>query len=156
MNEATATSSGTNPQAARLEPLFASRPELWTRFQTFHDSLWTSGHISRRVLELCRLRMAAIHDCAGEWNFRTSDVFLSEPETAALRCGDFSAFDHCERAALELTEKLPFQHHDITDMEVKAVEDGYGSAATVALLTAIAFFDVRCRWQRVLIPPAAT
>jgi alkylhydroperoxidase family enzyme len=139
--------------AALLEPLFGARPELWSRFQTFYDSLWTSGQISRRVLEICRLRIAAIHDCAPEWNFRTADVFLSDTEIRGLESGDFSAFDHCERSALELTEKFPFRHHDITDVEVQAVEAGYGSAAAVALLTAVAFFDVRCRWEIVLARP---
>lgn len=159
MDRPTATRSGSPATAAipsaaaLLEPLFRARPELWTRFQTFYDSLWTSGQISRRVLEICRLRTAAIHDCAAEWNDRTADVFLSEAELSALKRGDFSAFDHCERAALELTEKFPFQHHDITDAEVQAVEARYGSAAAVALLTAAAFFDVRCRWQIVLERP---
>jgi len=156
MNNPAATPSTTSPQAGLLEPLFASRPELWTRFNAFYDSLWTSGHISRRVLEICRLRIAAIHGCDRDWRFRTADVFLTEAEIAALHGGTFSIFDHCERAALDLTEKFPFQHHAITDAEVKAVEDGYGSAAAVALLTAVAFFDVRCRWQQVLTPSAST
>lgn len=156
MNNRAATVSETSPQTALLEPLFAARPELWTRFQTFYDSLWTAGQISRRVLEICRLRMAAIHGCDPEWRLRTPDVFLTDDEVGALRTGNFAEFDHCERAALELTEKFPFQHHAITDAEVKAVEDGYGSAAAVALLTAVAFFDVRCRWQQVLTPSAST
>lgn len=153
MDRATATRPAT--AAALLEPLFGARPELWTRFQAFYDSLWTSGQISRRVLEICRLRTAAIHDCEPEWNCRTADVFLSEAEISGLKRGDFSAFDHCERAALEVTEKFPFRHHDITDAEVQAVEAGYGSAAAVALLTAVAFFDVRCRWEIVLDRPVS-
>ena len=132
---------------ANLEPTLGQRPELWSRFQTFYDALWNDGHISRRVLELCRLRVAAIHDCDAEWAFRTADVFIAENDLAALRRGDFRPFDHCEQSALLIAEKTPFQHQAITDSDVKAVEKGYGPAATVALLTAIAFFDVRCRWH---------
>lgn len=132
---------------ANLEPTLGMRPELWSRFQGFYDALWNDGHISRRVLELCRLRVAAIHGCDAEWEYRTADVFIADTDVAALRRGDFQPFDHCERAALQIAEKTPFQHHAISDTEVKAVEDGYGPAATVALLTAIAFFDVRCRWH---------
>ena len=78
------------------------------------------------------------------------DVFVSDVELDALRRGDFSAFDHCEQAALHVAEKFPFQHDDIADAEVQAIEAGYGSAAAVALLTAVAFFDVRCRWHLVM------
>lgn len=138
--------------------MFAARPELWSRFQKFYDSIWSAGRISRRVLELCRLRIAAIHDCASEWHYRTPDIFLSEQEIAALRTGRFEGMDHCEQAALAVAEKIPFAHHDISDAEVKAVEAGYGPQATVALMTAIAFFDVRCRWDAVIrsVPDAST
>ncbi len=135
------------PVGANLEPTLGQRPELWSRFETFYETLWNDGQISRRVLELCRLRVAAIHDCDAEWEYRTADVFISDTNVVALRRGDFQPFDHCEQAALQIAEKTPFQHQAITDADVKAVENGYGPAATVALLTAIAFFDVRCRWH---------
>ena len=137
---------------AVLEPTFGARPELWSRFQAFYDALWSDGHISRQVLELCRLRVAAIHDCTAELDYRTPDLFVSEEAVDALRRGDFTSFDHCEQAALQVAEKTPYQHHQITDDEVRAVEAAYGPAATVALLTAIAFFDVRCRWHLTLSP----
>jgi len=135
---------------ANLEPVLGQRPELWSRFEKFYTSLWNSGYIDRRVLELCRLRVAAIQDCAAEWDYRTPDVYLADSEIDGLRRGDFSAFDHCERAALTVADKIPFQHHEITDAEVRAVESAYGPAASVALLTAVAFFDVRCRWHLAL------
>jgi len=138
------------PVDANLELTLGKRPELWSRFQSFYAALWADGHVSRRVLELCRLRVAAIHGCAAEWEYRTADVFIADTDVAALQRGDFQPFDHCEQAALQIAEKTPFQHQAITDAEVKAVENGYGPAATVALLTAIAFFDVRCRWHLTL------
>ena len=137
-------SAGDSPP---LEGLFAHRPELLTRYKAFYSALWDEGLVPRRVLELCRLRIAAIHDCAAEWAVRDAGVALDSPEAAALKRGDFAAFAASERAALAIAEQFPFQHHGVSDADVAAAAKTFGEAGTVALMVALAFFDATCRWK---------
>ena len=137
-------SAGDSPP---LEGLFAHRPELLARYKAFYSALWDDGLVPRRVLELCRLRIAAIHECAAEWAVRDADVALSESEAAALKCGDFAPFTASERAALAIAEQFPFQHHAVDDAEVAGAPETFGEAGTVALMVALAFFDATCRWK---------
>ena len=130
-----------------LEGLFAHRPELLSRYKAFYSALWNDGLVPRRVLELCRLRIAAIHECAAEWAVRDADVALSESEAAALKCGDFAPFTASERAALAIAEQFPFQHHAVTDGDVAAATEAFGDKGAVALMVALAFFDATCRWK---------
>ena len=130
-----------------LEGLFAHRPELLTRYKAFYSALWDDGLVPRRVLELCRLRIAAIHDCAAEWAVRDAAIVLDEAEAAALKRGDFAAFTVSERAALAIAEQIPFQHHGVSDADVAAATEAFGDAGTVALMVALAFFDATCRWK---------
>ena len=137
-------SAGDSP---RLEGLFAHRPELLSRYKAFYCALWDDGLVPRRVLELCRLRIAAIHECAAEWAVRDADVALSESEAAALKRGDLAAFTASEQVALAIAEQFPLQHHAVTDGEVAAAAEAFGDEGTVALMVALAFFDVTCRWK---------
>ena len=137
-------SAGDSPP---LEGLFAHRPELLSRYKAFYSALWDDGLVPRRVLELCRLRIAAIHECAAEWTVRDADVALSESEAAALKRGDFASFTASERAALAIAEQFPFQHHAVSDADVAAAAEVFSEAGTVALMVALAFFDATCRWK---------
>jgi len=128
--------------------LLASRPRLAELYGNFYRSLW-NGAVDRRVLELCRLRIAAIHDCAAERDIRDAAVSLSAAERTALDSGDPAPFDAASRAALALAERMPFDHHGITDQEVATAERHFGADGTVTLLTALAFFDVTCRLKLV-------
>ena len=130
-----------------LEGLFAHRPQLLTRYKAFYGALWDEGLVPRRVLELCRLRIGAIHDCAAEWAVRDAGVTLRSPEAAALKRGDFAAFAASERAALAIAEQFPFQHHGVSDADVAAAAEAFGDAGAVALMVALAFFDATCRWK---------
>ena len=137
-------SAGDSPP---LEGLFAHRPELLSRYKAFYSALWDEGVVPRRVLELCRLRIAAIHECAAEWAVRTADVALSDPEAAALKRGGFAPFTASEQVALAIAEQFPFQHHAVSDGEVAAAAEAFDDEGAVALMVALAFFDVTCRWK---------
>ena len=137
-------SAGDSPP---LEGLFAHRPELMTRYKAFYSALWDEGLVPRRVLELCRLRIAAIHDCAAEWAVRDAGIVLDEAEAAALKHGDLAGFTASERAVLVVAEQFPFQHHGVSDADVAAAAETFGEAGTVALMVALAFFDATCRWK---------
>jgi len=141
-----------------FEALLGHRPELRDRYRTFYAALFEAPRVPRRLAELCRLRIAAIHGCAAEWGIRDAAVALSESELAHLERGDFAAFADSERAALELAERMPYRQHAIDDAHVAAVERTLGPAGTVALLVAVAFFDATCRLKLVLgvdSPPGA-
>jgi alkylhydroperoxidase family enzyme len=131
----------------QFETVLAHRPELLARFRNFYAALWSTEQVPRRVLELCRLRIAAIHDCEAEWVIRDAMVPLDENCLAALHAGRFDSFADSERAALTVAELMPYGQHQVSDEEVAALQRAFGDAGTVALLTALAFFDVVCRWK---------
>lgn len=128
-----------------LDDLLALRPELQARYRAFYTSIWENGLVPRRVLELCRLRIAAIHDCESEWAERDPEVQLDDTELATLRRGELGPFDDAERAALVVAERIPFQHHELTDAEVANLKKHLGDAGCVSHLNALVLFDVNCR-----------
>ena len=130
-----------------LEGLFAHCPELLSRYKAFYSALWDDDLVPRRVLELCRLRIAAIHDCAAEWAVRDREVALGRSDELALKRGDFGAFTASEQAALSIAEQFPFQHHAVSDGDVAAAAEAFDHQGAVALMVALAFFDVTCRWK---------
>lgn len=132
-------------QPASLEAVLARRPELVSRYREFYRSLWTEGLLPHRILELTRLRIAAIHDCEQEWALRDAAVALHDDELDRLRRGDVAAFSADEQAALALAEAMPFAHAQISDAEVAQAQRRFGAPGAVTLLTALAFFDVTCR-----------
>ncbi len=141
------------PAGSALEGVLAHRPELLTRYRTFFQSFWQDELVPRRVLALCRLRIAFIHDCEAEAAVDDPHVVLSEAERDALRTGTFEDFDAAEQAALQLAEYMPFAVHGIADEWAQAADAHFGHSGCVALLTAIAFFDVSCRMKKVLDLP---
>lgn len=128
-----------------LDGLLAQRPELLEKYRTFYASIWEAGLVPQRILEICRLRIAAIHDCEAEWAQREADVTLGAEELEALRRGDLEPFDAAEQAALTVTELLPFAHHALTDDQVAEVKAQLGDAGCVSLINALVLFDVNCR-----------
>ena len=138
------SSAGNSPP---LEGLLAHRPELLTRYKAFYSALWDDGLVPRRVLELCRLRIAAIHGCDAEWAVRDVGIVLEVSEATALKRGKVVAFTASEQAALAIAERFPFQHHGVSDADVALATEAFGEAGTVALMVALAFFDATCRWK---------
>ena len=137
--------SGNTP----LEALLAHRPPLLEGYRKFYAALWQEGLVSARVLEICRLRIAAIHDCAAEWHIRDSGVQLGDDEVDAILRGEAGCFDEGERAALSAAERIPYQHHEMTDDEVAALKQAFGDGGCVSLLNALVLFDANCRLKLV-------
>ncbi|MFP6815142.1 MAG: carboxymuconolactone decarboxylase family protein [Pseudomonadales bacterium] len=133
-----------------LEAVLGQRPELLERYRAFFETFWKDGLIQPRTLELCRLRIAAIHECAQEWSIKDAQVGLSDVELSALKMGDFSLFSPSEQVALDIAERIPYQHHEITDEQMNLADRELTTAGAVSLLTACAFFDVNCRLRIVL------
>ena len=133
------------PAATPFEAVLSHRPELLKLYRSFIATLSNADRVPPRTLELCRLRVAAIHECTQEWQLRAPDVALTMSELADLQQGVFARFSADEQAALAIAEQLPYAHHAVSDADVERVRVALGEAGAVALLTAIAFFDVNCR-----------
>jgi len=134
--------------AGGWDALLDTQPELSRLYGEFYRSLW-DGPVDHRVLTIARLRIAAIQDCEADWATAVDGIELSDAQTAALRAGDPTPFDEPVRAALALTERMPFDHHGISDADVEAAAEHFGPDGAVSLLTALAFFDSNCRLQKV-------
>ncbi len=138
------------PAASDLEGMLAHRPQLLHKYRAFYLGLWEQEWVPRRVLELCRRRIAAIHDCSAELALHDPAVELSAPEQAALVRGDFSRFSPAEQVALALSERIPHNVHGIADEQVRHAARLWGNPGCVTLLAALAFMDVNCRFKQVL------
>ncbi len=138
------------PAASELEGILKHRPELLEKYRTFYLSFWHDGLVPRRVLELCRRRVAHIQGCEAELALSDPQTRLSPAEETALAQGDFASFSAAEQSALVLAESMPNGVHYISDEEVKRAARELGEPACVALLTALSFMDVNCRLKIVL------
>ena len=130
--------------------LLAKQAVLADDLGAFYESLWDEELVPHRLLEICRLRIARIHDCAPEWARRDNTAALTSDESDALHRGLPTPFDDAEQSALVVAEKLPYDVHGVTDEDVARLSGHLGNAGAVKLLTAIALFDATCRMKNVL------
>lgn len=145
--------TGEDNAPSALEGVLGLRPELLSRYRAFYATFWEDGLVPPRTLELCRLRIAAIHECEAEWLIRDATVGLSDEELKQLQAGRFDGYSSDEQAALAVAEQIPHQHHQISDADIQTLEHLLTPAGAVSLLTAIAFFDVASRLKLVLGVP---
>ncbi len=141
------------------------RPSLKALHTAFLNSFENDGLIPERVLALCRLRIAFIHDVplmpAGALERLATEPSeedahgLTEAQVESLAAGVFTDFDDSERVALAIAEKMPYAHHEVSDDEVAAARDAFDNGGAVSLLTALAFFDATCRMKVALGAAAA-
>lgn len=141
--------------AQTLAQYLQLQPALQQKYQAFMDALWNDERVPERLLEICRLRLAAIHDCASEWAERRQGIALNGAQLRALEQGGEAlcaaqTFTALEQKALKLAEQMPHGHHEIADAQVAALRVELGNAGTIALLNALAFFDVNARLSKVL------
>ena len=120
---------------------------MLARYKRFYGALWDDQLVPRRLLELGRLCVATVHGCAAEKAIRDAEVILTDEQLAAIDRFSFDDFTGVERAVLVVAEKVPFQHHSITNEEVEALKSHLDEATVVALMTALALFDTNCRWR---------
>ena len=138
---------------SELEGILSHRPELLEKYREFYLGFWKDGLVPRRVLEICRRRIAWIQGCEAELSITDAEVQLSDAQELALQQGRVDAFDAPEQAALALAELIPHGVHNITDDMVAAASSEFGHPGCVALLTALSFMDVNCRLKLVLDTP---
>jgi alkylhydroperoxidase family enzyme len=137
-----------------LDAVFGHRPNLYREFRDFYALFWEAGLVEPQLLELCRLRIAAMLGCASELAVRyesAREAGLDESKIAAL--DDWSndtRFSEFERAALAFAEMFVNDPHAITDEDTHAVARELGDEGLVAFVEALALFDGFSRFRVML------
>lgn len=142
----------TRPEtASAFEDVLALRPDLLEGYRAFYGSLWDDELLPSRLLELCRLRIAALAGCEAEAaiTHAGSGVTALEREVLARREIPDSTSD-LERRALAIASKVPFEIHGLEDDGLAALREALGDDGLVALMVALPLFDANCRLRLVL------
>jgi alkylhydroperoxidase family enzyme len=142
------------PGGASLDGIFGLRPELPDGYLAFLSLFWERNLVDPVLLELCRLRIAQIHDCRSELLVRyrpAVDAGLSERDVAALaEPGRHTHLSSIREACVRLAEKFTLDVHSISDDDVVEIRTALGEAATVALVEVLALFDGFMRFRVLL------
>ena len=112
---------------ANFDELLMLQPELRQKYQGFLSTLAESEILPAAVLNVCRITVRQMHGLE----------IGSQPK----------ASNEAEEAAIAIAEKMPFGHHELQDEHVHQVKEFFGDDGCVALLTAVAFFDVASRLE---------
>ena len=141
-------------QATSLDTVFAHRPNLYADYRDFYALFWERHLVDPVLLELCRLRIAAMLGCESELQVRhqpAREIGLDESKIAALEnWSQDDRFSRLERAALAFAEMFVRDPHAITDQDTHAVASELGDEAMVAFIEALALFDGFSRFRVML------
>lgn len=117
------------------------------------EEIW-QGDMEPVVLELCRLRIAAMLESSEDSAVRhpvAADAGLTEKKILSLPMWPTSElFSDGERAALAFTEKYVTDAHSITDEDCQELNQHYAAEAVVNLTLALATFEAVIRSRVVL------
>ena len=130
---------------SQFEALLGHHPQLGQLYRTFYLNLTQDAKLDPRVVELCRRRIAHIHNCRAELALTHPTQSFSAQEEFALEAGRYNGFTLPEQSALQIAELISFNHHAVSDGDVARLQSHFGNDGTVTLLSALAFFDVMCR-----------
>jgi alkylhydroperoxidase family enzyme len=135
--------------------MLGPRPELAAAYATLEDRLWADGQLDRRLLELCRLRIAQLLDDRDGINVRTAAAGpVGDDVVAALAAWPSDPrFTPAERAALGVAELFVIDVHAVGDDAVAALRRELGDGAVVGLMVAFGLFDGASRLRRALGSP---
>jgi alkylhydroperoxidase family enzyme len=144
------TAPGTTP----LDRCFGLRPDAYARFRELYGGLWDPGIVDARVLELCRLRIAAVLGSEAERAIRYSDALaagVSETDVGELpRWPTSPAFTNRERACIQFAEQYVIDPHELTDRHFAALHEHLDEPAIATLTLAVAMFDALTRFRLAL------
>jgi alkylhydroperoxidase family enzyme len=115
---------------------------------------WSEQLVDPVVLELCRLRIAAIVGCPSELGLRyrpAIDAGLSEEKIDALsQWASSDLFSAAEQACIGLAEQYTIDAHGVDDAQMARVADHLSPPEVVALVCALATFDGMARLRAIL------
>ena len=99
----------------------AALPEIAMAFNALYSSFWQQPHIPPETLELCRLRLAQLHNSSVD--LEREDCFIpTEKRERLSQWGTDRQFTKGERACLELTEMYAMDVQAITDEQAQALK----------------------------------
>lgn len=148
--------SGPAKQAPWLEPAAGAQsplegvlrwtPDLLDAFKAYYFSFWKESLLPADILEMLRIRIAQIHGCTSELAIRYPGAELDDGRRTALaKWRDADCFSEKERVLLAYAEKIPFEHHFISDEEAAAVREHLSDPEFVAFTVALSLFDALAR-----------
>lgn len=128
--------------------VLAQHNTLSPLFMEFYASLGRQTHVPIDTLELCRQRVAQLHENGAELLQQACDV--SRQQYAELVSWPSSSrFSDGERACLALAEVYCMDVQAISDEQADAVKAHYGDAGLVALLQALGMYYGLARMSQV-------
>lgn len=118
-----------------------------------YHAVWTAlgeqRHLPTRILELARLRLAAMHRAEHEMALRSPWARgLSEQKAASTLAGNWPRnddFAEAEKAVLAFTEIYAQGAEFITDSLAGDIKEHFGDAGLICLIEALGFIDARIR-----------
>ena len=131
--------------------LLALRPELAERYATFRNLIYDEHLVDPVVLELCRLRIAAMLGDVAATAAPTPGVNVPAELIAALASWPTDPqFSPLHKAALGVAELFVIDAHAVSDEQIAGLEGLLGAAGVVALTTALGLFDGESRMRLTL------
>jgi alkylhydroperoxidase family enzyme len=149
------TAAGATP----LDAVFGLRADAYARFRELHATLWT-GVLDPAIVEMCRLRIAALLGCESEMHVRheaARSAGLTEEKIAQLASyGRAPAFDAVERACIAFAEQYVLDPHGLSDDDFATLRALLTPAQIATVTLAAAVFDSLVRLRLALgVQPAA-
>jgi len=124
--------------------VFAHNPDLAKGVLGFGMSLYTSTHLSRRLVELVRIRVAFHNQCRSCMAIRYESAMedgLTEGAVCSLeRPQEATDLTHAEKAALAYADISSTNHFAIDDSHFTALREHFSESEIVELGAFIAFF----------------
>jgi alkylhydroperoxidase family enzyme len=124
-------------------------PDIEDAFHSVWEALGHQNHLPPALLELARLRLAAMHRADDEMAMRSPwATGLSEQKAASTLAGNWHRdpnFNASDRAILAFTEVYAQGAEFITDELAADVKDHFGDTGLVCLIEALGFIDARIR-----------
>ena len=130
-------------------------PDIAASFNNLYQALWTQPHLPAGVLELCRLRLAQLHQCPLELQRHDSAV-ADDKRNNLAHWNSHDSFSNAERACLAFTEVYAMDAQAITDELAAAVKSHFGDSGLVLLVEALGILDGMTRLSLLWQLPATT
>jgi alkylhydroperoxidase family enzyme len=126
-------------EANTQQDIIERAPKLAPAFKEFYDSFWQLSSIPPSVLELCRLRVAQLHQSDYQWQHAQLELSVEQRQSLS-QWSKSAVYTQTEKACLAFAEVYCMDPQAITDAQAEAVKSELGDAGLVALIEALGLF----------------
>jgi len=129
-----------------LGQALAAGGTLLHAYDAVWETLWNQPYVPVAILELCRLRLAQLHDFQSEVAVRYA--LVGDAKIRSVLDGRYigdAGFTDAELAVLEITEVYAQDPAAITDDMAERVKLHFGEPGLVCLVEALGFIEGRIR-----------